>query len=159
MAWVIGIFCGLLALALLFRYPVQVIILVVIVVGGGWLWIDSTTKANQRRYQQARSLVTPAQVELADLRLGNSYGSSWTLTGNATNKSSHTITSLEIQATIQNCPAGKPCVTIGQTSVYNSVNIPPGQMRALSGYASFPNLPPLDGWTWHYSIGTIAAVN
>lgn len=159
MAWIIGIFCALLALALLFRYPAQVITLVVLVVGGGWLWIDSTTKANRRRYEQARSLVTPAQVELADLRLGNSYGSSWTLTGNATNRSSHTITALEIQATIQNCPASKPCVVIGQTKVNEYVNIPPGQMRALNGYASFPDLPPLDGWTWNYLVTSVAAAN
>lgn len=157
MAWIIGIFCALLALALLFRYPLQTIGLVVLVGGGAWALIDSNTKANQRRYEDARSLVQANEIAFGDLRLGNSFGSSWTLTGNATNNSSHTVTSIELLISIENCPAAGSCVTIGQYNVYNTINIPPGQMRALSGHASFPNLPPLDGWKWNYRVNAIAA--
>jgi hypothetical protein len=157
MAWVIGIFCALLALALLFRYPLQTITFVVLVVGGIWLFIDSIAKNNQRRYQQARSLVTADEISFGDLRLSNSVGSTWTLTGSASNNSRHTVTSIDLLVSIENCPAVGSCIIIGQASVHNSVIIPSGQMRGLNGYASLSNLPPLDGWRWNYRVVKIAA--
>lgn len=157
MAWLIGICCALLALGLLFRYPLQTIGVVVVVVGGVWLLIDSNAKNNQRRYEQARSLVQANEIAFSDMRFGSSFGSSWTLTGNATNHSAHTIVAIELLVFLENCPSGSGCLTIGQYNVHNSINIPPGQMRALNGYASFSNLPALDGWRWNYRINAIVA--
>ncbi|MFA7413631.1 MAG: hypothetical protein WC048_04020 [Rhizobium sp.] len=156
MAWVIGIFCGLIFLAILFRFPLQTIGFAVLVVGGIWLLIDTNAKNNARRYEQARSLVQADQLSLSDLYLSNTYGS-WKLTGNAKNNSRHTITQIELLVTLQDCPAPSSCVTVGQNTAREYVSIPPNQMRAINSYVSFPNLPPLDKWTWNYRIQSIAA--
>ncbi len=156
MAWFVGVLCALVFLGLLFRFPVQTVGLVALAVGGVWYLIDSNARNTARRYQEARSLVTPDQVVLTDLGLGESYGL-WQMTGSATNRSSHTITQIEIQVRIQNCPTETTCVTVGQSTASDYVTIPPSQMRAIDMLPSFPNLPALENWRWNYQVIAIAA--
>lgn len=156
MAWVIGIFCGLLFLSILFRFPLQTIGFVALIVGGIWLLIDTNAKNNARKYEQARTLVHANQLSLSGFFLSKTYGS-WKLTGNARNNSTHTVTQIELMITLQNCPTPNSCVTVGQNTATEYVTIPPNQMRAIEAYVSFPNLPPLEQWTWNYHIQSIAA--
>lgn len=156
MGWLIGIIAAFLILVLLFRFPLQTIALVAILGFGVWFWIDSTNRAQRERFERSRSLVETEEVELTDLGLQRSY-SMWSLTGNAKNNSSNTVTALELLVVLRNCPTPDDCVVVGEDTATAFVNIPPGQMRSVGTTFSFPNLPTLNDWTWFYTLLAVQA--
>jgi hypothetical protein len=120
------------------------------------LWLAVTYFTDQDRQRREASAINPAQVELSNLSLRNSYGS-WELTGLVTNNSPYALRSISFNVFVQNCTAyddsGAPsdCHVVGQFRVNDYVSVPSGQQRSLSAYVSLYDLPQLSNWTWDYS--------
>jgi len=115
---------------------------------------------NQRKAEASRHLVSSAEVELFDMGMGPSYGSTYQLSGRIRNHSAeYTVTGLVLEITLQDCPSSPSCDTIGQTTqrIY-SLSVPPGQVRGIAATVYFSNVPPLRGkYAWSYRIAEIEA--
>lgn len=105
----------------------------------------------------SKSLILISQVQLNNLRLGQEY-SSYKLTGEVKNNSSHDLFDVYLKVTAYDCPESSitpSCITIGQDDNVNiSVNVPPNQVRAIDyAYVSLYSMPKVKGtFLWSYEI-------
>jgi hypothetical protein len=126
-------------------------------------------KDDERRQQAALSAIAPSDIALDQVQLKKEAGS-WTLTGNVTNNSKYSLSSLGFMVWVEDCPewavvdhVRKECITVGQEIARAYVSVPPGQMRAFSSSAiSFKGMPRYIVPTttnprWRYEITEIRA--
>lgn len=105
----------------------------------------------------SKSLIQPSQIQLINLRLGQQY-SSYQLSGEVKNNSTHTLFDVYLKVTAYDCPTSEitpSCTTIGQDNNVNiSVNVPSNQVRAIDyAYVSLYQMPQVKGtFLWAYEI-------
>ncbi len=157
MEWIVGV--GVI-IALLVWSPalrkVALGIVALLAIGGGIFWAKS-----QKDDQRAATAIKLYEIELRDLRLGESYGS-YKLHGTVKNNSpSETLSSVILKVTAQDCKpetTAERCETIGEYDTYLSTRVPPGQVRAVDGYVGFHNLPKVKGtFQWTYRVLNVKA--
>jgi len=120
-------------------------------------WLIYNEFSSQDRLRRERAAIRPSDIELANLTLSNTYGSSWQVSGLVTNHSRYELSGLTFNITVQNCithvgtnPA-PDCHVVGQTQVNYWTTIPSGQQRTMSENVSFEDMPRLSDWSWSYS--------
>jgi hypothetical protein len=157
MAWVIGI--GIL-IFLCIKFPnfrkftIGIAILIVLVIA----WFIFSSQHNE---EVAKTLISKDQIEINNLRLGQQYSSSYQLTGEAKNNSSHELTGITFTVKAFDCPSNvitSDCTVIGQdNNVYVYIDIPSNQVRQIdSAYVSLSNMPQVKGqFLWSYEISGI----
>jgi hypothetical protein len=113
---------------------------------------------NEREAKESRKRISPQEVQLTELRLGSEYGS-YKLVGRIRNASAkYPIQSVQLRITLQDCIATDNCATIGDTTEYMFVSVPPGQTRAVDESVYFSDVPSLKGtFAWNYSIVEVSA--
>jgi len=154
MWWLIGIVIVIAAFAFP-RFGKALLVLATIVVVGILIVI-----ANERQESAAaRTRVSASEIDLLDLRLGSSYGSSYRLVGRLRNRSPrYTLSSLSIKVTMRDCTAPGQCETVGETTTSVYASVPPGQVRGIDDSVYFSGLPPFRGkMEWIYSVVEIRA--
>ena len=85
----------------------------------------------------------PSLIELrSPLLTAPKYGSDdYELTGSIKNLSSEKLAAFEIEVTAQDCLNAKTCEVVGRSSDTIWTDIPPQQVRAVSGTVKLLNLP------------------
>ena len=167
MAWLVG---TIIAIAIIYFMIVSpgfrgVAILIVVAAGIGiWLLIENDKKQSERRQQEeaARERLALTSIDVRDLsfsdvKLVKEYRA-WTLKGNVVNNSKYSLGSLTFFVKVEDCPAQKPCITIGQERTQARVSVPPGQMRAFSSSdLRFEGMPPAVNPRWRYEVTQVRA--
>jgi hypothetical protein len=100
----------------------------------------------------SKSRIAPSEVQFNELRLG--IGTSGKLTGTVRNASrQYRLTDVELEITVRDCTQSG-CDVVGQDSTHLwSLNVPPGQVRAVDESVYFSNLPPKRGdYQWDYKV-------
>lgn len=125
-------------------------------IGAIALFVWSWSVQEERRMKRARSLIPHAQIEILDARLEMAtFGK---FTARVTNKSRHALNALSLRISIEDCsPNGKQCSVVGEDTVSDYLDVPPGQTRAMDAFATFRNLPQLRRPRWYYRIETVEA--
>jgi hypothetical protein len=107
---------------------------------------QSEAKEKQRQ-AELWSMVSPKQVELRNPQLSPNKGAfsddEFKLTGSIKNLSNQQLGAFEIDVTARDCT--EKCEIIGRTSEIVWVDIPPQQVRGVSGKVSLVQLPQLRG--------------
>src|SRR4051812_15580924 len=118
MAWLI---VAVVVLFLAIAFPWFRIVLGIVVFGVAiaiWYSISSS----QRETAAAKTRIRPDQVELFEMRLGNTQ-----LTGRVRNLSPEfTLTGVELKLQLEDC-VDKKCEVVGETAESLYLNVPPGQ--------------------------------
>jgi hypothetical protein len=196
MGWLAAII-GLIALVFFmiispgFRYFI-IALVALVVLGGlgiyGWIEHDNekaqqANERNERQWQEklaaARSAIALRDLALDKVQLKKEHGPLWTLTGNVTNNSKYSLSSLRFIVRIEDCPqkmddwvtdpkgtapkdpkgtVPKECITIGEAPTRVEVSVPPGQMRAFSSPKIYlEGMPTTSNPRWGYEITEIQA--
>jgi hypothetical protein len=152
-------------------FIIGIVVLGVIAIYG---WIKHEEKESERGQQAAAaqdraalSAITPSDIALDKVQLKKD-GSSWTLTGNVTNKSKYHLGSLGFKVWVEDgcsdwaeadhAPKKEECITVGQETGRVYVFVPPGQMRAFSLPAIyFKGMPATNSPRWRFEITEIRA--
>jgi hypothetical protein len=115
--------------------------------------------SSEQRQALAQSLIQPSQLTFDNVRLRRSaVGSLWEVVGTVKNNSNSTLSEFTLLVTVQDCPEGASCVTIGQDDVWvYSLNVPPGQLRTFDGLASLDNMPKPQKLIWNYKLVSVKA--
>jgi hypothetical protein len=138
-----------------FRTAIWVLFgLLFIVVAAGTGWLYHNKNEYDKREALSRRLIRPNEVAITDAVLGQTYGSSWKVKGNVTNRSSHELSGITLKIAVQDCPvSGGSCTTIGEdhAEAY-SLSVPPNQMRAFDVHVNLQDMPKPTKWEWTYTI-------
>ena len=154
MWWLIAI----LAIAAAFFFPRfrNVLLILIGIIGVGLFALYE----NQRMEEQAsRNRVTNKDVYLTELRLVPRSPDAYTLVWRLRNGSSQfSIQSLQIRLKLRDCVSKNQCETIGETTQYLSLSVPPGQTRGVDERIYFSSVPRLKGnLEWDYAVVEIRA--
>ena len=117
------------------------------------------SERNEARQQELWSRVPPYQAELRDATMvAPTYGSEYTLTASVKNLSNQKIGALEIEITARDCLAQRGCDIIGHSTDTVYVDIPPNEVRGISGRATLSNMPQLHGTlAWNFNVQRVYA--
>ncbi len=113
----------------------------------------------QMEEKASRGRIANTDVHLTELRLILRSPGSYTLAGRLRNGSAQfSIQSLQIRLTLRDCVSKNQCETIGETTQYVSLSVPPGQTRGVEERIYFSSLPSLKGnLEWDYAVVEIRA--
>jgi predicted membrane-bound spermidine synthase len=143
-----------------FRKFLLILFAAVVALGVGlYLYFENESRQSQKRELIARSLIQNSEVEFQKLVMTNDYGS-WRIKGLVKNNSRYTIEKIGLTVAVSNCDGdGRNCLVVGTDNGVHgySLDIPPGQARALDAFVTLRNLPPLAKWNWTYQISYIQA--
>jgi hypothetical protein len=126
---------------------------------GIYLYSENESRQREKRELLARSLIKNSEVEFQNLVMSSDFGT-YKIKGLVKNNSRYQIETINLTVAVSNCDAnGKNCVVVGTDNNVSgySIDIPPGQARALDAYVTLRNLPPLTNWNWSYQVGYIQA--
>ena len=122
------------------------------------IFIVWTLSESSHQQQVAKSLISPDQISITNLRLSKGF-SLYQLSGEVTNNSSHELTDLTFAVKAYDCPGNtitSDCQTVGEDdNVSTYIDVPPGQVRSLNNvaYVNLDNMPPIKGtFLWSYNI-------
>jgi hypothetical protein len=155
MGWLIAIV--VLIAAIVFPGVRKVLLAVIAIAALGLLVLYLNS---EREEAASTSRVKASEVEISDLRLGRAqYGSSYQLTGRVRNLSPRfTVTSLRLRVLLQDCLAANDCSTVGDSTAYVSLSVPPSQTRAIDDSVHSSDVPPLRGtFRWSDELSEIQA--
>jgi hypothetical protein len=118
----------------------------------------ATFEANQKAYCQAEqkrwAIVLASQIELRNpsLTQGQLYGVSnddYTFTASAKNKSKSKVTAFRLNVTALDCPTqdarATDCDIVGHSDGTFEADIPPGEVRQISGKVTLTDMPKPSG--------------
>jgi hypothetical protein len=162
MAWLVGLAVVLL---LIYSSGFRKAALGLVVVGaigiGIIVWYTQESKnarlqAELEAVKAARERIPILELEFNDMVLKTEYGS-YKIIGRIKNNShQYTLTGVGVDLSFEDCEGEslKPtCVTIGEDKGhYYEMNIPPGQVREISGHVYPGGTRPKGKLVWHYSI-------
>ncbi len=117
-------------------------------------------KYEEDRRARAASLIQKSDLGFSQFTMETPTNSSALLdvVGVVKNNSAYTVDSLTITITIRDCDEGESsCEVVGSNDVWDSITIPPGQVREFRGLASFDGLPSLKNWRWSYTVKDVYA--
>jgi uncharacterized protein (DUF58 family) len=120
----------------------------IVLLVGYWIHDSMKREASKKR-------IAFSEVQFTDLRLA--IGTTGKLTGTVRNGSQrYTLTDAELEITVRDCTQSG-CDVVGQESTHLwSLNVPPGQVRAVDESVYFSNLPPRRGeYQWDYKIKSV----
>lgn len=108
------------------------------------------TAAEEKReaalQQELWSKVSPSQVELRDPGLTPpKYGDDYSLTASIKNLSNEQLSGFEIEVTASDCVPREKCEIVGQSLQRFWANIPPQQIRGITGRVPLYRMPQLRG--------------
>jgi hypothetical protein len=167
MGWLIGVIVIIAIIYFMidspgFRYGA--IFLVVLVGIAIYVMIENDKKDSQQRRQAeaardraALTAISASELALSGVELTKQQ-SWWILKGNVVNNSKYSLGSIAFLVRIEDCPAQKNCVTVGEEVTRAAVSVPPGQMRSFTSNAlAFKGMPIVANPRWHYEIREIRA--
>lgn len=141
------------------RFLLGLFVVIAAAAVGIYLYVDYESRQQEKRQFLARTLITYSDVEFQDLIMSNSY-SSWKIKGLVKNNSRYQIETIKLAVAVSNCDANKKnCMVVGNdddVTAY-SIDVPPGQARALDAFVTLRNLPQLTNWNWTYRVVYIQA--
>jgi hypothetical protein len=102
----------------------------------------------------SKKRISPSEIELADLGLRASYGTSYVITGRVRNRSRYTLSDFAIQVTLEDCQTDTTCDVVFQDNQSpRFVLVPPGQARDFKISDVGPYDLRLKGkLRWNYSL-------
>jgi len=134
-------------------------VVVVVVIGIGIWWFVSKQEEKARL---AAERIKPTEIELTDLSMWNSYGTSYQVGGKVRNLSPHyTVSRITLKISAYDCPGDEitpQCDVIGDQTVSAYLGVPPGQVRSLDEYVYFSNMPAsVRNFRWSYYLADVEA--
>jgi hypothetical protein len=160
MAWIIVILAGLLLGAILIgsrtARTVLIGLAVLLVLGAGWLIYQE-----KMREHDARTLISPDEVELRDATVDQVGGLYYLVTSVKNLSGEHAIHSLRIRVQAHDCPEARlseACETVGDQQVHVTVRVPPQQVRGIRELSPFANLPQATVMMWTFDVAEVRAV-
>jgi hypothetical protein len=121
-----------------------------VVVGGLAAIIFFYVSSENQREAKSHTLIMPSQLDLNDVTLSGGYPYVWDIKGTIENNSAYTLTGLTLKVTVQDCAS--TCIVVGEETVNAWVTVPPSQLRAFDGIASFANMPKPKKLTWNCQV-------
>src|SRR5262249_31476344 len=108
-----------------------------------------------KRKELSRRLIRPDEIGFTDTVL-QSYGGSWHVKGNVTNRSAYELEGFTLKIKVQDCPVSGDgfdhCTTIGESEVSTYLSVPPNQMRAFDDYVSLSHMRQPKKLAWSYTV-------
>lgn len=97
------------------------------------------------------------QLALSDMVSDFSYADNWKYSGRITNSSEKTLTDIEINIVLHDCPDGHSeisdaCVVIGDIVEFVAVTVPPRQARDFTDNVDVENAVPKGMLLWDYEL-------
>ena len=97
------------------------------------------------------------QLALSDMVSEFSYADNWKFSGRITNSSEKTITDIEINIVLYDCPddngeISDACVVIGDIVEFVGVSVPPRQARDFTDNIDIDNAVPKGMLLWDYQL-------
>lgn len=114
---------------------------------------DSERRQNIK-FQTSKRRIASSEIELVDLALRPSSGSSYQLEGRIRNRSpEYTLSSVMVKVTMRDILPFGEAEVVGEDKVYLTARVPAGQTRGVTSHVSFAHLPkPLGRFEWSYTI-------
>ena len=96
-------------------------------------------------------------VQLGEVHVQTSYGDSWDYLGRVTNMSDKTITDVQFEITLRDCPSGTTsvsdeCPVIGEQVDFVALNVPPRQSRDFRDNINFKNAVQKGELFWNFEL-------
>ncbi len=100
------------------------------------------------------------QLTLSDMVSEFSYADNWKFSGRITNSSEKTLTDIEINIVLYDCPDGQSeisdaCVVIGDIVEFVAVTVPPRQARDFTDNVDVENAVPKGMLLWDYELSGV----
>jgi hypothetical protein len=158
MGWIVGLAVGGFLVWLVIRSPGfrKAALGVLILLGVGiayYVYLQS-----EKQYD-AITLIKPSEIALTDVTMDRD-GVGSTLKATVRNTSMHALESLSLHIKAFDCPGQEvsaECDTIGDQTVSAYVPTPPGQVRSISEYVFFANMPKARNFKWTYAVTAVRA--
>lgn len=157
MVWVFLLIIIVIAAFAFPRFGKALLIIVGILVCVALIWYFKI----QQEEEASKKRIPANELELIELGLlPRKYSQeSFELVGRIRNKSTqYTLTTLRLRITMKDCLSAGPCETVGESSVWVFISVPPGQSREIKDSVYFSNLGnPRGQFQWSYMIEEISA--